>query len=111
LREKKIVSVIEKPVTSFSIGPEGEKVLSSGLPEENLLRLYNSGQRKTVELEETMGNELRYGLAQFFKNGGRVVNGELVLEGDQRYANRFQVQDLRWRWQGAEILENRMLSS
>ncbi len=83
LREKKIVSVIEKPVTSYSIGPEGERVLSSGLPEENLLRIYNSGHKKTVELEKIMGDDLRYGLAQVFKNGGRVVNGEIVIEGDQ----------------------------
>ncbi len=84
LREKKIISVLEKPVTYYSIGSEGEKVLTSGLPEENLLRFYNSGQRSTVELEKSMGDELRYGLAQVFRNGGRVVNGELVIEGDQR---------------------------
>ncbi|MCL5874563.1 MAG: phenylalanine--tRNA ligase subunit alpha [Candidatus Thermoplasmatota archaeon] len=84
LREKKIISVLEKPVTYYSIGSEGEKVLTSGLPEENLLRFYNSGQRSTVELERSMGDELRYGLAQVFRNGGRVVNGELVIEGDQR---------------------------
>lgn len=84
LREKKIVSVMEKPVASFSIGSEGERVLSSGLPEENLMRLYHSGQKKTVELEKLMGEDLRYGLAQVFKNGGRVVDGELVIDGDQR---------------------------
>ena len=84
LREKKIISVIEKPITYFSIGPEGIKVMSSGLPEEKLLKLYNSGQRKTIELESIMGDDLRYGLAQVFKNGGRVVNGELVIEEDKK---------------------------
>jgi phenylalanyl-tRNA synthetase alpha chain len=84
LREKKIVNVLEKPVTYYSLGSEGEKVLTSGLPEENLLRLYNSGQRSTRELERLMGDDLRYGLAQVFRNGGRVVNGELVIEGDQK---------------------------
>ncbi len=78
------MNVLEKPVTYYSLGSEGEKVLTSGLPEENLLRLYNSGQRSTRELERLMGDDLRYGLAQVFRNGGRVVNGELVIEGDQK---------------------------
>lgn len=84
LREKKIVNVIEKPVTYYSIGQEGEKVLSSGLPEENILRLYASGKRSLKELEGLMGDDLRYALAQLFRNGGRVVDGMLVIDGDQK---------------------------
>jgi len=80
LREKKIINVMEKPVTYFSIGPEGEKVLSSGLPEEKLLQLYLYGQSNTQELEKSMGDDLRYGLAQVFKNGGKVINGNLVVD-------------------------------
>ncbi|MEM0134405.1 MAG: phenylalanine--tRNA ligase subunit alpha [Thermoplasmatales archaeon] len=84
LREKKIINVMEKPVTYFSIGGEGEKVLSSGLPEENLLRLYTSGKKRTEELEGIMGDDLRYGLAQVFKNGGRVINGELIIDNIEK---------------------------
>lgn len=84
LREKKIINVIEKPITFYSIGPEGEKVTHNGLPEENLLKLYISGHRKTSELEKIMGDDLRYGLAQVLKNGGRVVDGELIIEDDQK---------------------------
>ncbi len=84
LREKKIVTVMEKPVTSFTIGHEGENVLSKGLPEEILIGFYKSGLRKTSDLEKIMGDDLRYGLAQVFKSGGRVVNGELVIDEEQR---------------------------
>jgi phenylalanyl-tRNA synthetase alpha chain len=84
LREKKIINVLEKPITYFTIGSEGERVLSSGLPEEKLLKFYISGKRNTVDLERAMGDDLRYGLAQVFRNGGKVVSGELVLDGDQK---------------------------
>ncbi len=84
LRDKKIINVLEKPITYFTIGSEGEKVLSSGLPEENLLKFYSSGKRNTVDLERALGDDLRYGLAQAFRNGGKVVSGELVLDGDQK---------------------------
>jgi phenylalanyl-tRNA synthetase alpha chain len=79
LREKKIVSVLEKPITSFSIGYEGERVIEHGLPEENVLKLYDSGITRVSELEKIMGDDLKYALAQLFKNGGKVVEGTLVL--------------------------------
>ncbi len=90
LREKKLVNVLEKPVVQFSIGSEGEKVLSSGLPEENLLKLYRLGKNKTEELEGIMGSDLRYGLAQILKNGGKVVDGKIVLENEQRLTDHIE---------------------
>lgn len=80
LREKKIVNVIEKPRRYYVLGNEGRKVLDSGLPEENLLKEYDSGTKKLQDLEMIIGEDLRYALAQIFRNGGRVVEGNLVIE-------------------------------
>lgn len=80
LREKKIVSILEKPETYYTLGSEGEKVLETGLPEENLLKLYESGHQQLSDLEKLMGDNLRYALAQVLKNGGKVVDGNLTLD-------------------------------
>lgn len=80
LREKKLISVSEKPIKYYVLGPEGKKVLERGLPEENLLALYNKGIDDLKELEKLMGDELRYGLAQVLKMGGKVKDGRMYID-------------------------------
>jgi phenylalanyl-tRNA synthetase alpha chain len=84
LREKKIVTVIEKPVKFFVLGQEGKKVMRSGLPEEKLLAEYRLGIRNLEKLDEIMGDDLRYALAQVFRNGGQVIDGQLVIKDEEK---------------------------
>ncbi|MGC8644684.1 MAG: phenylalanine--tRNA ligase subunit alpha [Thermoplasmata archaeon] len=77
LKEKKLVSVVEKPRSYYSLGEEGRKVLESGLPEEILISLYESGIRDIGELETRMKGDLRYAIAEFLKSGGVVDGGKL----------------------------------
>ncbi len=86
LREKKLVNVSEYPIKYYVIGPEGKRVLEKGLPEENLLGYYNQGINVLSELEKIMGDELRYGLAQVLKMGGKVTDGNIIIQDQSKLA-------------------------
>lgn len=80
LKEKRLVTTLEKPLKLYVLGPEGKKLVNSTLPEEKLMEYYSGGITKLSELQKKMKSELRYGLAQVFKKGGKVVNGVLILD-------------------------------
>ena len=79
LKEKKLVNVSEKPIKFYTIGNEGKAVLKRGLPEENLLKYYDQNVRSLQELERILADDLRYGLAQVFRFGGRIEDGKLRI--------------------------------
>ncbi|MGC9294523.1 MAG: phenylalanine--tRNA ligase subunit alpha [Thermoplasmata archaeon] len=107
LKEKKLVNVSEHPVKYYVIGPEGKKVLEKGLPEENLLKYYNQGINVLSELEKVMGDELRYGLAQILKSGGKVVDGKIVIDDDSKLSKSIvKIKDVLSRAKDGQIDEN-----
>ncbi|MEM1995859.1 MAG: hypothetical protein QXT54_02355, partial [Thermoplasmatales archaeon] len=75
LKEKKLISVMEKPKSFYFVGPEGKDALVHGLPEEKLLHLYKSGIRDLKKLEEEMDGDLRYAIAEFLRSGARIEKG------------------------------------
>jgi len=88
LKEKKIISVVEKPVSYYTLGDEGRKVMENGLPEEKLMELYESGVREIRELESRMKSDLRYGIAEFLKAGGYVRDGKIFVENKEEMKRR-----------------------
>ncbi|MEM0138715.1 MAG: phenylalanine--tRNA ligase subunit alpha [Thermoplasmatales archaeon] len=79
LKEKKLVTVMERPKSSYFLGPEGKDALVHGLPEEKLLLLYKSGIRDLKKLEEEMDGDLRYAIAEFLRSGARIENGVIAF--------------------------------
>ncbi|MEM0127976.1 MAG: phenylalanine--tRNA ligase subunit alpha [Thermoplasmatales archaeon] len=78
LKEKKLVTVVEKPKSYYFLGQEGRSLIDQGLPEEKLLSLYKSGITGLRELEGKMGGDLRYAIAEFLKSGAKVKDGFIV---------------------------------
>ncbi len=87
LKEKKLINVEERPYVEYALGKEGRKVLEKGLPEENLLKLVNEGKTNLKELQNIMGDDLRYALAQFYKLGAKTENGEIYITNKEKIAS------------------------
>lgn len=87
LKEKRLINVEERPYRVFSLGKEGKRVLEEGLPEEKLLSYIEKGISNLKELNNILGDDLRYGLAQLYKLGASTENGEIKIPDRNRVIN------------------------
>ena len=80
LRAKQLIEVSESETVDFSLGPEGERAVSEGLPERKLVRYVerSGGSIEIGEAAESLGEEFAIALGVAKKNDWITVVGNKI---------------------------------